>query len=100
MTRQRDKSRQLASVGRWPQLPYMYILVLNNFFIISCIPEAEYEGKCEELEAEYSRSKPSSKVIRRVMRSTFQQRRHWMVTDAPTIAEALEKFPPRRPANM
>ena len=58
------------------------------------ISDPEYDEACEELQSEYGKDRPSSKVVRRMMRKTFQRRRQWIITDSPTIVATCDTFPP------
>ncbi len=43
--------------------------------------------------AEASKERPSTKVIRRLMRTTFPRRRKWIVEASPSVPSVLESYP-------
>ena len=45
------------------------------------------------LQGEIAKAKPSQKQLRKLMRSTFDGRRQWILNDRPVLAEILDVFP-------
>lgn len=56
--------------------------------------DEDYENQVEKLQAELQLETPSRKRIKRLMKSTFTQRRAWITAkDSPTVQTILERFP-------
>lgn len=52
-----------------------------------------YESEVADLQIELDKERPKKKTIKRLMKSTFLGRRHWITKDQPVVREVLEVFP-------
>ena len=55
---------------------------------------ASHEECVLQLQEECKQTKPSKKKLKRLMKSTYNGRRAWVIKDAPPVTEILEIFPP------
>ncbi len=55
--------------------------------------DAAYEEMTAQGVSEALKEKPSTKIVRRVMRNTYPRRRKWILEESPTVASVLESFP-------
>ncbi len=59
-----------------------------------CISQDDYDDNMKKLHAELQSANPSRKVVRRLMKAMFPQRRAWITAeDSPTVPVILEQFP-------
>ena len=58
--------------------------------------EEIYESQVVLLQEECDKDAPQCAVLKSIMLKTLNVRRQWIVADAPSVANVLQKFPPLR----